>query len=108
MLKHVCSSAQGTQVYNHTITDIAADIRRVRLEEVYRIISQVDRSLGLNVASDMGLEWIARIPLPLWIASVSCIVLVLCFYIARILYGDASMLAKTRVALRRKHSSAVV
>lgn len=99
---------QGTQAYNHTTTDIAPYLRRVRLDEVYRVISEVNRSLGLNGAPDSGLEWVADIPLPMWIILASCIVISLCFYVARILYGDASILARSRVALRRKHSSAVV
>ena len=99
---------QGSQVYNHTSTDIAQDIRQDRLREVYSIISEVNTALGLNSPIESQWEWVAGVPLLAWIVVVSCVVLTLCFYVARILHGDVGVLARGRMALRRKHSSAVV
>ena len=104
----LCCLLQGNEVYNHTTTDIASDVRRERLNEVYSIISDVNTALGLNVAVESKLEMLENIPLPLWILVVSLFVLVVCFYVARILHGDVGVLARSRLALRRKHSSAVV
>ncbi len=102
------SGLQGGQVYNHTQTDIAKDIRQDRLDEVYSVISEVNTALGLNSPAESRWEWLTDVPLPVWIVLVSCMVLALCFYIARILHGDVGVLARGRLALRRKHSSAVV
>lgn len=99
---------QGGQIYNHTMTDIAKDVRQDRLKEVYSIISEVNTALGLNSSAESRWEWMAGVPLPVWIVLVSCLVLAVCFCIARILHGDVSVLARGRMALRRKHSSAVV
>ena len=96
------------QIYNRTTTDVAAATRRDRLEDVYRIVSDVNKVLGLNSMADSRLEWFGKVPLGYWILIASFIVLSLCFYLARILYGDVGMITRSRLALRRKHSSAVV
>lgn len=99
---------QGDQVYNHTVTDVAGVERQGRLKQVYSIMSEVNTALGLNLPAESQWEWLADVPLPVWIVLLSCLVLVACFYVARILHGDVGMLARGRMALRRKHSSAVV
>lgn len=99
-------------MYNHTMTDIAAGIRQARLAEIYSTISEVDRVLGLNQGSESSwdAQWdrLAGVPLLVWIIAASCIVLLFCFYAARLFGEDARIpFARRAGLLRRKRSSDV-
>jgi len=94
-------------MFNHTETDRAVGEREARLDEVYAMVAGVDTLLGLTRGGGMGWEWLAEVPLLVWIVLLSCVVLGLLFYGAGLVFGDAGFRARSRLS-KRKHSSASV